>query len=67
MEREKFVIYSAAKSILENKEEIWAKQSTSEKDYEHFDITMGSKHGAKISKLVGLYILQDWNKYYLIK
>ena len=58
MEQDKSMLDNAAKSILVNKEEIWTKQSTSEKIYELFDITMVSKHGAEISKLVGLYILQ---------
>ena len=57
-EQDKSIIDNAAKSILVNKEEIWTKQSTSEKDYELFDVTMGSKRGAEISDLVGLYILQ---------
>ena len=58
MEQDKSMLDNAAKSILVNKEEIWTKQSTSEKIYELFDITMVSKHGAEISELVGLYILQ---------
>ena len=38
-EQDKSIIHNAAKSILVNKEEMWTKQSTSEKDYELFDIT----------------------------
>ena len=57
-EQDKSIIDNAAKSVLVDKEEIWTKQSTSKKEYELFDITMGSRHGAEISELVGLYILQ---------
>ena len=57
-EQDKSIIDNAAKSVLVDKEEIWTKQSISEKDNELFDITMGSRHGAEISELVGLYILQ---------
>ena len=49
------MIYNAEKSTLVNKEEIWAKQSKSSNDHELFDTTMGSKHSADISELVGLY------------
>ena len=53
--QEKSVIYNTTKSILVNKEEIWIKHNNNNL----FDITMGSKHGAEICELVGLYILQE--------
>ena len=34
------------------------KKKSQNENNELFDITMGSKHGAEISELVGLYILQ---------
>ena len=38
--------------------EIYGQKNSKNKSNELFDITMGSKHGAEISELVGLYILQ---------
>ena len=50
-------MYNAKKSILVNQGDIWTTKSRNENN-ELFDITMGSKHGAEISELVGQYILQ---------
>ena len=54
---EKTIIYNASKSNLVNQGDIWTKKDRND-SIELFDITMGSKHGAEISELVGLYILQ---------
>ena len=54
---EKKIIYNASKSILVNQEDIWIKKGQNDSN-QLFDITMGSKHGAEITELVGLYILQ---------
>ena len=54
---EKKIIYNASKSILINEGDIWTKKDRNGCN-QLFDITMGSKHGAEISELVGLYILQ---------
>ena len=49
-------ILNAAKSILFNRGEIWIK-SNNENSNPLYDITMGSKYGAEVCEIVGLYIM----------
>ena len=47
------IVKHCRRSLLFGKEEVWKKKSTTS----CYDVTMGSYGGAKISELVGVYIL----------
>ena len=55
-EEDKKIILNAAKSILFNQGEVWIK-SKNKNSNPLYDITMGSKHGAEVCEIVGLYIM----------
>ena len=49
------IIMNASKSILFHDEKIWTKKGNTD----NFDIAMGTYHGAEITDLIGLYILDQ--------